>query len=300
MQIAIRRLAARFVCLALLTTGLFSPARATAFTARDIETISSSYISSFYLVNGTNGYIRDRQSGGIAYFWTQAEMIECVLDAGGTQSLTSPSFLVVGGQGVLNNFLTGDISEVQIHGAALSDADRLNIERALRCQYGLSGGTTPTAPFALSGSATNRQISLNWMLVPGATEYQLSRSTDNGQSYELIASNLTTSSYVDTTAINGEINYYRVTALNSCGAGANSASIGIQLPLPGLVMTTTASDLTLTWPSWASDWILLSATNLTPPALWSPVTNQISSNANGFSVTLPIGTGTEFFRLASP
>jgi len=219
---------------------------------------------------------------------------------GGTQSLTSPSFLVVGGQGVLNNFLTGDISEVQIHGAALSDADRLNIERALRCQYGLSGGTTPTAPLALSGSAANRQISLNWMLVPGATEYQLSRSTDNGQSYELIASNLTTSSYVDTTAINGEINYYCVTALNSCGAGANSASIGIQLPLPGLVMTTTASDLTLTWPSWASDWILLSATNLTPPALWSPVTNQISSNANGFSVTLPIGTGTEFFRLASP
>jgi len=220
--------------------------------------------------------------------------------AGGTQSLTAPNTLVLGAQGVLNNFLSGDIAEVQIYNSALSDTDRLGQERALRCRYGLSGGATPTVPLGLTGNASNRKISLNWQLLPGATDYNLWRSTNSGTSYELIASNLTVSSFVDYTAANGQINYYKVAGTSACGVGTMTVGLGIMLPLPSLGMNSSANTLNLTWPSWASDWSLFATTNLTPPIAWSPTTNAIGSNANGFSVSVPIGAGAQFFRLSSP
>lgn len=219
---------------------------------------------------------------------------------GGTQSLTAPNTLVLGAQGVLNNFLTGDLAELQIYNIPLTDSDRLGQERALKCKYGLSGGATPAAPTGLTGVASNRRISLNWALTAGASSYNLWRSTNFGATYELTTSNLTASSYVDTTAVNGLVNYYKVTGTDACGAGAGSTVVGILLPLPALGMTVSPNALTLSWPGWASDWSLYATTNLTPPVAWLPVTNTVGSNAGVFSVTLPIGPGTEFFRLRSP
>ena len=74
----IRFAACLFACVV-----LWSSARpALAFTAKDVETLSSAYTSAFYtLSDGTNGYFKDTQTGGNAYFWGQAEMIECVIDA---------------------------------------------------------------------------------------------------------------------------------------------------------------------------------------------------------------------------
>ena len=219
---------------------------------------------------------------------------------GGTQSLTSPNFLALGAQGTLNNYLNGDVAEVQIYNAPLSDLDRLGLERALKCKYGLVGGATPTAPTGLTGAAGNRLISLNWALSAGASSYNLWRSTDNGASYQLAAANLTTSSYVDTAAANGQWNYYKVAAADACGAGLNSSAVGILLPQPALALSVAANALTLSWPGWASDWGLYSATNLTPPVVWTAVTNAAGSNNSVFNVTLPISSGIQFFRLASP
>jgi hypothetical protein len=218
---------------------------------------------------------------------------------GGTQSLTAPNFLVFGGQGTLNNFLTGDLAEVQIYNSALNDPDRLGLERALKCQYGIPGGAILPAPAGLTGIAGNRRVTLNWILVAGAASYNVWRATNSGGNYELIASNLTTSSYVDAAAVNGQMNYYRVAGANACGAGAQS-TLGVLLPVPHLALNASAAALTLSWPGWAADWQLLATTNLNPPVLWWSVTNTVSSSANGFSVTVPIGAGTEFFRLASP
>ncbi len=218
----------------------------------------------------------------------------------GTQSLTAPSFLVLGGQGVLNNFLSGDIAEVRVFSAALSDADRLGYERAMRCQYGLSGGTTPAAPIGLTGTAGNRRITLNWLLAAGANSYSLWRSTNGAASFDPVAAGMLGTSFVDATAVSGVTNYYRVTAQNNCGAGANSTTVAVFLPLPALAMSANGGALTLNWPAWATDWSLYSATNLTPPVLWSPVASSVSSNNGLWQVTLPIGPGTEFFRLVSP
>lgn len=221
---------------------------------------------------------------------------------GGTQSLTSPNQLVLGALQTLNNFLTGDIAEVQIYSAALADTDRLGLERALKCKYGMTGGIVPSAPTGLTGTAGNRQISLNWVLTTGATSYNLWRSTNFGVTYQLTTSGLTSSSYVDTNAVSGWTNYYRVTASDACGAGANSLAVAVSLPLPalGMSVSVSANTLAITWPGWANDWGLYAATNLTPPVIWLPVTNAPGSNNSQFTITIPIGSGLQFFRLASP
>ena len=109
-----------------------------------------------------------------------------------------------------------------------------------------------------------------------------------------------TSSFVDTNAANDQVNYYKVSANDACGAGANSSAVGIFLPLPALTMNVDSNSLALSWPGWASDWKLYSTPDLTPPAVWTWVTNVASSNAGVFSVTLPIGPGNQYFRLSSP
>jgi hypothetical protein len=45
---------------------------------------------------------------------------------------------------------------------------------------------------------------------------------------------------------------------------------------------------------------LRSATNLTPPVIWSPVTNTPVSSNGQLIASLPFRHGVEFFRLASP
>ncbi len=240
---------------------------------------------------------RTKSSGAIALY-VDGTLVAAA--TGGTQSLTAPNSLVLGAQGVLNNFFNGDIAELQIYNAALSDADRLGQERALKCKYGLSGGATPAMPTGLTGKADNRQIALNWTLSAGATSYDLWRSTNGGASYELAANGLAGSSYVDTDATSGQTNFYQIAARDDCGASANSTALGVFLPLPALDMSVSANTLAIHWPGWANDWRLVSATNLTPPVVWAAVTNAVGSNNGQFTATLPVDSEIRFFRLVSP
>jgi hypothetical protein len=56
---------------------------------------------------------------------------------------------------------------------------------------------------------------------------------------------------------------------------------------------------TINWPSTASGWVLYYATNLALPA-WFPVTNAVGTNNSQFGVTVPLDSGTRFFRLSVP
>jgi hypothetical protein len=54
----------------------------------------------------------------------------------------------------------------------------------------------------------------------------------------------------------------------------------------------------LTWPADAGNYILEGTTDLLPPAVWTPVTNPPPAVVGGQNtVTIPIGSGSEFFRL---
>ena len=219
---------------------------------------------------------------------------------GGTASLTAPNVLVLGAQGTLNNYFSGDIGELQIYGSALADADRQALERSLKCKYALTGGGTLPAPTGLTGTAGNRRVFLNWAASVGATTYTLLRSTNEGASYETVAADLPTCSHVDMGARSGQLNLYKVAANNTCGAGTASPVTSVLLPLPSLTVTTYSSGLSMSWPAWAVDWGLFYTTNLEPPTVWSPVTNTASTNSGQFSVAVPTTTGRRFYRLSSP
>jgi hypothetical protein len=222
------------------------------------------------------------------------------ITTGSMQSLTAPNQLVLGAQQVLNNYLTGDIAEVQIFNAALSRSERSGRESALKCKYGLAGSAAPATPAGLTGTAGNREIFLNWVLTPGAIGYDLLRSTDNGSTFQPVATGLTTSSYVDTNAANGQVNYYEVAASDGCGTGPYSTATGVFLPLPALSMSVSANAVVISWPGWANDWNLYAASNLMPPVVWTAVTNLANGSNGVFNVTLPIGLGIQFYRLGSP
>jgi hypothetical protein len=67
--------------------------------------------------------------------------------------------------------------------------------------------------------------------------------------------------------------------------------------LPSLGLAAAEGMFTLTWPGWATDWLLHSATNLVPPVEWTPVPGSATSNAGQWSVTVPVEGEARFFRL---
>src|SRR3984957_2959932 len=75
------RLKNRLIC-GMLTLGLSLIGYSlSAFTSANVNTIASAFNSAFYVQSGTNGWFKNTQTGGVTYFWSQAEMIECVIDA---------------------------------------------------------------------------------------------------------------------------------------------------------------------------------------------------------------------------
>ncbi len=77
-----------------------------------------------------------------------------------------------------------------------------------------TGTTTITLPpTTLAATPGNNSVSLSWTAPTGAVGYNLYRGTAAGGE-TLLVSDITTTSYVDTTATNGTPYYYYVTALN--------------------------------------------------------------------------------------
>ena len=142
---------------------------------------------------------------------------------GGTQSLTSPSQLVLGAQQTLINYLTGDISEVQIYNTALSGTNQQSVETPLFQKYNLP----PPAPAGLYLQWQNGGIILNWLASNGATGYHVKRATTSGGPYTAVATNSTTS-FTDASASPTNVYYYVVSAFNTTSESANSAEVGTE------------------------------------------------------------------------
>jgi fibronectin type 3 domain-containing protein len=70
--------------------------------------------------------------------------------------------------------------------------------------------------------AGNNQVSLSWGAVAGATSYNIYRSTTAGQQGSSVGTS-TSTSFVDTGAINGTSYFYQVTAVNAGGEGQPSS-----------------------------------------------------------------------------
>jgi beta-galactosidase len=91
---------------------------------------------------------------------------------------------------------------------------------------------TPPAPAGLAFTAENGQIILAWSPAPpspGATGYNVLRSTNGGGPFTMLAMNVAATNYTDVTITDKAACYYAVEAVNNCGPGASSAAVAASL-----------------------------------------------------------------------
>jgi acid phosphatase type 7 len=91
----------------------------------------------------------------------------------------------------------------------------------------IKGGTAnpPNPPTGLTATAGNGQVALTWNPSASATGYNVKRATVPGGPYAVIAPNIATTGYTDTTAANGTTYYYVVSAMNANGESADSSEV---------------------------------------------------------------------------
>ncbi len=81
----------------------------------------------------------------------------------------------------------------------------------------------PTAPTGLVATPGDSHIALTWNAVSGATTYNVKRSLTTNTGYSTIATNVAVTNYDDTSLTNGTPYFYKVSAVNGRGEGADSA-----------------------------------------------------------------------------
>ena len=102
--------------------------------------------------------------------------------------------------------------------------------------------TLPAAPTGLTATAGNASVALSWTASSGATSYNVYRgTTSGGESSTALATGITTTTYTDSTAINGKKYYYEVAAVNSSGTSAKSNEASATPAAPTFTSTASAS-----------------------------------------------------------
>ncbi|HET7433359.1 MAG TPA: lamin tail domain-containing protein, partial [Thermoanaerobaculia bacterium] len=109
----------------------------------------------------------------------------------------------------------------------------------------------PPAPTGVNATPGDSHVLLGWNSVAGASSYNVKRSTTNGSGYATIASP-TTTSYDDTTAVNGTTYYYVVSAVGAGGEGVISAQVSatpasVTAVPTGLVAVVSSGSVAVSW-----------------------------------------------------
>jgi acid phosphatase type 7 len=154
----------------------------------------------------------------------------------------------------------------------------------------------PPAPTGLAATPGNSQASLSWNASLGATSYNVKRATTSGGPYTTIASEVTSTSYTDSTAANGTTYYYVVSAVNANGESANSNEVSatpqaLQTPAAPTNLTVSRNGkrkLMLTWaqsisPGVTQNKVYRSTTSGGPYALVATIPAATTYQNNGLT-----------------
>jgi hypothetical protein len=163
------------------------------------------------------------------------------------------------------------------------------------------GVAPPSAPANLVATAGNGQIALQWAASAYATTYNVQRAIVSGGPYSVLAS-ISATNYVDSTVTDGVAYYYVVTAVGAGGQSATSVEASATAPVPQLsafLAGGKSSQLQISWPSWAANFHLYTATNLSGSNQWQPTTNAVQTNNGTFYLVLPTTNLQQYFHLST-
>ncbi|ULL16622.1 hypothetical protein DVH26_20550 [Paenibacillus sp. H1-7] len=120
--------------------------------------------------------------------------------------------------------------------------------------YYVTGGPSPSAaPAGLSATAGDKKVTLGWRKVPGATYYDVKRSTSANGPFTIVGLQLNSISFTDSSVQNGTTYYYTVTAGNVGGGGPAAGPVNATPKAPpqaaptGLTAVAGDGQVTLTW-----------------------------------------------------
>ena len=131
---------------------------------------------------------------------------------------------------------------------SLSATDRVTIVRLST----VGGGRAASTPTGLRVTPDNNQVVLKWAPTFEATSYKVKRSTNNPAGpFNVIQSNLTTTTYTDSTATNGTKYHYVVSAMAPGGESANSFERCAVPTIPVIKDNADGSGITITG-SWTA------------------------------------------------
>jgi fibronectin type 3 domain-containing protein len=114
----------------------------------------------------------------------------------------------------------------------------------------ISALTVPASPGDVVVTAGNGEATITWSASTGASSYTVERASSSGGPFTIVASGVTSLSYLDTGLSSGSTYYYRVSAGNASGTSGTS-TVGSSITLPaapvGLIATAGNTTASLTW-----------------------------------------------------
>lgn len=155
----------------------------------------------------------------------------------------------VSGTTYTNTGLTNGTTYYYVVTASNAAGESVNSASAMATPAAVA--TAPAAPTALTATAGNAQVSLAWTASAGATSYNVKRALTAAGPFTTVASNVTATSYINTSLTNGTTYYYVVSAVNAAGQSANSTvasatPAGVVVPTSNLVVQYRAGDTNAT------------------------------------------------------
>ncbi len=208
----------------------------------------------------------------------------------------------------------GDIAEILIYDRELTPAEQATVTDYLLTKYSVDPPPPPppASPVGVSVTSGDSTVSLSWSVVAGATGYRVYRADQAAGPYSLIG-DLTSTTLVDSSALNGATYQYTVSSYGPGGESAPSTSVTgspqappppppTGIPLDGLTLALDASNLQLAdgaaVPQWLNSTGTQSATasgSARPTFVSSGIGGVPSVRFDGVDDHLSLGSGFEDF-----
>lgn len=120
----------------------------------------------------------------------------------------------------------------------LADLDT-SVAQLYRWPTNVISTNPPPAPTGLTATVGNGNVTLSWSSGGFADTFNVKRATASGGPFSIIASNVTTTSYVNTSFTPNTTYFYRVSGVNTNGQGpdSNTASATPTNGLPDVIVT---------------------------------------------------------------